>query len=129
MRRVPCATRHARMNIHHGWCQRAIPLSATRKYSHDEMRSLCKRVSPPFWLNVEGKMLQIHGEECLAFSCQISATYHNEIAYNAQEDDGFSADMRARERIVLWWMDETTSSGGEDGEKAATSRVKPKPRL
>lgn len=86
------------MNIHHGWCHRAIPLSATRTYSEDEMREMCRRVSPPFWLNVEGKMLHIQGEECLAFSCQISSIYHNSIAYNALEDDGFSTEMRERER-------------------------------
>jgi hypothetical protein len=120
------------MNIHHGWCQRVIPLSATRKYSPEELRAMCKRVSPPLWLNVEGRMLQIQGEECLAFSCQISATYHNSIAYNAPEDDGFAEDMRERERRIRGWSDDTTSSGGEDVERqtgrAKMVAVRPRPR-
>jgi len=85
------------MNICHGWSHRRVPLSATRKYSREELVAACRRVSPPFWLDVENTMVPIATTQELAFACHVSSAYHNSIAYNAVEDDGFLSDMQQRE--------------------------------
>jgi hypothetical protein len=54
-------------------------------------------VSPPFWLDVENTMVPIATTQELAFACHVSSAYHNSIAYNAVEDDGFLSDMQQRE--------------------------------
>lgn len=92
------------MELCHSWNKWPIELSATRRYTAEEIRAKCKRVSPPFWLRVEGKLIQVHGEECLALACEVSAAYHDWLAYNAMEDDGFARDMAAREERVRQHM-------------------------
>jgi hypothetical protein len=72
-------------------------MSATRKYSQDELAASCKRLSPPFWLDVENTLIPITTTQELAFACHVSSAYHNSIAYNAVDDDGFAADMQQRE--------------------------------
>jgi hypothetical protein len=101
------------MELCHGWARRAIPLSATRKYSPQQIRALCKRVSPPFWLRVEGKDIQVFSEPCLQLACQVSAAYHDWLAYNAPDDDGFAADMLARELRVEGHMLEPSSEDSD----------------
>ena len=85
------------MNICHGWSHRRMPLSATRKYSQDEMMAMCKRLSPPYWLDVENTFIPVKNMQDLAFACNVSSAYHNAIAYNALDDDGFISDMQQRE--------------------------------
>ena len=85
------------MNICHGWMHRRMPLSATRKYSQEEMLAMCKRLSPPFWLDVENTFVPVRNRQELEFACHVSSAYHNSIAYNAVEDDGFAHDMQQRE--------------------------------
>lgn len=105
------------MELCHSWDKRPIELSATRRYTAEEIRAKCKRVSPPFWLRVEGKLIQVHWEECLALACEVSAAYHDWLAYNAQEDDGFCKDMEAREERVRQRMEEPPSENSDyDGE-------------
>ena len=101
------------MELCHSWDKRPIELSATRRYTAEEIRAKCKRVSPPFWLRVEGKLIQVHGEECLRLACQVSAAYHDWLAYNAPEDDGFAEDMAEREVKIQEHMEEPSSSEDE----------------
>ena len=50
-------------------------------------------------------------------ACEVSAAYHDWLAYNAQEDDGFCKDMEAREERVRQRMEEQPSENSDyDGE-------------
>lgn len=88
------------MELCHGYQHIKMQLSATRKYDWTEIKDMCSRVTGPFWLHVEGTLVPIKGNEILDFACQVSAAYHDYIAYNAPYDDGFSADMREREALA-----------------------------
>jgi len=88
------------MEICHGLERRRLPLSATRRYHPEQIRALCRTVSPPFYVSVEGTMIALHGEECLDLACHMSSAYHNWLAYSAPEDDGFEADMELREELL-----------------------------
>jgi hypothetical protein len=61
-----------KMELCHSWWALPVRLSSTRRYSPYEVRELCKKVTGPFWLRVEGKLIQVHGEECLRLACQVS---------------------------------------------------------
>ena len=81
---------------------------------------MCKRVLGPFWLRVEGRLIQVHGEACLRLACEVSAAYHDWLAYNVPEEDGFIEDMAEREAKIQRHMEEPSSSedemeGDEDG--------------
>ena len=78
------------------------------------IRALCKQVLPPFWLHVEGKHIPVVGEPCLQLACQVSAAYHDWLAYNVPEDDGFGRDMLEREQRIEGHMLEP---GSEDSER------------
>jgi hypothetical protein len=101
------------MELCHSWWALPVRLSSTRRYSPYEVRELCKKVTGPFWLRVEGKLIQVHGEECLRLACQVSAAYHDWLAYNAPEDDGFAEDMAEREVKIQEHMEEPSSSEDE----------------
>jgi hypothetical protein len=105
------------MELCHSWPNRRLPLSSTRRYTPDEVRLMCKRVSPPFWLRVEGRVIPVVGEACLQLACHVSSAYHDWVAYNAPEDDGFAQDMAEREERVRQHMLEPSSedsAGDED---------------
>lgn len=101
------------MELCHGWWAQPVRLSSTRRYSPEEVRARCSRVLGPFWLRVEGKLIQIHGEQSLRLACEVSAAYHDWVAYNAPEEDGFCADMAKREAQIQAHMDEPSSSEDE----------------
>jgi hypothetical protein len=61
------------MELCHSWSAIPIRLSSTRRYNPYEVRALCKQATGPYWLRVEGKPIQVHGEECLRLACQVSA--------------------------------------------------------
>ena len=107
------------MELCHSWHPRPIRLSSTRRYSPQEVRGLCKRVLGPFWLRVEGRLIQVHGEACLRLACEVSAAYHDWLAYNVPEGDGFTEDMAEREAKIQRHMEEPSSEdeieGDEDG--------------
>lgn len=75
------------MDLCHSYQHRVMPLRATRKYDWTEVRSMCQRVTGPFWLRVEGQLIPIQGEESLDLACQVSAAYHDWVAYNAPDHD------------------------------------------
>ena len=101
------------MELCHSWSVRPIRMSSTRRYTPDEVRGMCKRVSGPVWLRVEGTLIQVHGEACLQLACAVSSAYHDWLAFNAPEDDGFAEDMAEREERVQQHMDEPSSSEDE----------------
>ena len=68
----PKKTRLQKMELCHSWWAVPVRLSSTRRYSPYEVRELCKKVTGPFWLRVEGKLIQVHGEECMRLACQVS---------------------------------------------------------
>ncbi len=53
------------MELCHHWCKRPIQLSSTRRYTREQIREKCRRVSGPFWLLVwllvEDKVIQVRG--------------------------------------------------------------------
>lgn len=102
------------MEVCFGWSKTPIRLTSTRKYCPEEILARCKRHSGPFWIRVEGEYVPMH-EQYLPFACCVSASYHNQLAYNAVYDDGFCADMAERERRIQAHMDEPCSddSGSE----------------
>lgn len=97
------------MELCHGLAKAPIRLSATKKYAPWEIHERCKRTTGPFWLRVEDKVIPVPSAVCLEFACQVSAAYHDWIAYNAPEDDGFEEDMAERERVVQMHMDDPLS--------------------
>ena len=105
------------MDLCHGWARVPIRLSATRKYMPWELRAKCKGATPPYWLRVEGKVIPVTSESALQLACHASAAYHDWLAYNAPEDDGFAEDMAERERRIQAHMDEPNSEDSEQGEE------------
>lgn len=101
------------MELCHGWWAQPVRLSSTQRYTPEEIRAKCKRVLGPFWLRVEGKLIQVHGGE-LRLACEVSAAYHDWVAYNAPPDDGFCEDMAEREERVRLHMEEPSSSEEEE---------------
>ena len=97
------------MELCYSWDKRPIRLSSNKRYTPEEIRDLCVRVSPPFWLSVEQVMIPVAGEDCLWLACQTAAAYHGWIAYNAPEEDGFAEDMKRREMLVQQHMEEPSS--------------------
>ena len=51
-------------------------------------------------MRVEGKLIPLEGEMALQLACKVSAAYHDWVAYNAPEDDGFHEDMEEREQKI-----------------------------
>lgn len=101
------------MELCHSWQARPIRMSSTRRYSPQEVRGMCQRVTGPFWLRVEGKLIQVHGEACLRLACEVSAAYHDWVAFNVPEKDGFTEDMAEREAKIQQHMDDPASSEDE----------------
>lgn len=71
------------MELCHSYQHIPIPLSATRKYHPEQIKDMCKRVTGPFWLRIEGKLIPLDGDACMTLACQVSAAYHDWVAYNA----------------------------------------------
>lgn len=65
---------------------------------------MCRRVCGPFWLRVESQLIPVHGEDCLRLACEVSSAYHDWLAYNAPDNDGFSEDFEAREELIIAQM-------------------------
>ena len=63
-------------------------------------------------MNVQGKMIRVQGKDCLGLACHIASVYHNQIAYNAQSDDGFCEEMDGREKAIQARMEEDSSDEG-----------------
>lgn len=56
----------------------------------------------PFWLRVEGTLIPVENEAALELACKVSAAYHDWVAYNVPEDDGFQEDMEEREQKIAY---------------------------
>ena len=115
---VPIGTepspQEASMELCYSWSQIPLRLSATTRYSAWEIREKCRHVTPPFWLRVEGQTIPVSNEACLQLACRVSSAYHDWLAYNAPEDDGFLQDMHAREMKIQAHMEEPSSEESED---------------
>ena len=101
------------MELCHGWGHIPFRFPVSSRVTPEQIREQCTRVMSPFWLRVEQTLIPVVGEECLWLACQVSAAYHDWIAYNAPEDDGFEADMEARESRVALHMEEPSSEESE----------------
>jgi hypothetical protein len=97
------------MKILNRWSQRVVNLSATRRYEPEEVRDLCRRILPPFWLNIGNDFISLPDEASISLACQVCASYHNDLAVNVPPDDGFSRDMEEREARVQAHMDASSS--------------------
>ena len=102
MRASPCGPRTGtRMTeLCYGMWHCPLPLSATRRYDWTELRSMCKQVLPPYALRVEGQVVPVVNEAQLVLACKVAAAYHDWVAYNVPEDDGFQKDMQERETRI-----------------------------
>ena len=67
---------------------------------------MCKRVSGPYWMRVEGKLIPLQNESNLQLACRANSAYHDWVAYNVPEDDGFCEDMAEREQRIAAEMAE-----------------------
>jgi hypothetical protein len=83
-----------------------IQLRATRLYEWEEVRELCKKSTGPYSLRVEGTLIPLLNEWELRLACKVAAAYHRWVACDALEDDGFSADMAAREERIAAELEE-----------------------
>jgi hypothetical protein len=88
------------MELCYGGKHVPIALSATRRYTPEEIREMCRKVKGPFCLNVQSTPIMVYGEECMMLACHVCSAYHNWLAYNAPEDDGFEEDMANREALI-----------------------------
>lgn len=85
------------IEIAHGIPRRVIPLSATRKYLPEQVMALCRRCSPPYYISVENTLIKLDTPDCLELACHVASAYHNGIASNAPDYDGFSEEMEELE--------------------------------
>ena len=76
---------------------------------------MCRRTLGPFFLRIQGQSIKVYGEECLMLACQVSAAYHDWLAYNAPLDDGFEQDMEEREAYFKARWEEPITDGSDDG--------------
>jgi hypothetical protein len=102
------------MQLCHSWSHIPLKLSATKRYTPDQIREFCRRATGPFWLKVEGTLIAVHGEQCLMLACHACAAHHDWVAYNAPLDDGFEADMAEREEIIKARLEEPINSEDSD---------------
>ena len=90
------------MKLHYSWSKRAFRLSSTTRAIPEQLLARAERVSGPYWISVEGVYHRVLRGSQLALACEIVASYHNSVAYNAPVDDGFARDMEQRElRLIL----------------------------
>lgn len=81
------------MDLCHGDYHTPFFLSATRKYRWEELKDMCKRVSAPYSLRVEGTLIPLTSDEALQLGCKVSAAYHDWVSYNAPYADATDEDM------------------------------------
>ena len=88
------------MELCHSYQHIPMRFRATHRYPWEEIQGMCKRVSGPFWLRVEGTLIPLEDDAELVLGCKVTSAYHNWVAYNALEDDGFCEDMEEREQRI-----------------------------
>ena len=93
---------------------RRVQMSSTRRYLPDELLAVAVRSRPPYQLDVDGTRIPLRSNETLWLGCQVTAAYHNSMAYNAPSPDGFAEDWAEREARVQAHMEAESSSEGED---------------
>lgn len=89
------------MKLHYSWSKRAFRLSSTTRAIPEQLLARAERVSGPYWISVEGVYHRVLRGSQLALACEIVASYHNSVSYNAPVDDGFARDMEQRELRLL----------------------------
>jgi hypothetical protein len=103
------------MEICHGRDRIPLFLSSTKRYTPEEIKDMCSHWAGPFFLKVEGKCISVCGDECMLLACQVCSAYHEWLAYNVPPEDGFAADMQAREEIIKARLEEPFSDGSDEG--------------
>lgn len=85
------------IQILHGWGKRPLELQNTRMYWPEELARMCSRRTGPFWLEVEGRQIQLREEE-YDLALQVAAQYHNVISRDApmRSEDTEFLEERAR---------------------------------
>jgi hypothetical protein len=82
------------MELCHSYQHVIIPLRATRRYTWEILRDMCKRRTGPFWLRVEGTLVALESETALQTGCKVCSAYHDWVAYNVSSySDGSDEDM------------------------------------
>jgi hypothetical protein len=70
---------------------------------------------------VEHTTIPLTGHECLSLACCITSAYHNSIAYNAPENDGFDEEMEELEALAE--IAETDSTKGNENSKGGKNQL------
>lgn len=102
------------IRLFYGPAGRLMPLSATRRYLPDELWSIASAARYPHFLRVDDTRIMLPTPQALWIGCQVTAAYHNYVAYNAPPPDGFAEDMQEREDRARAHMEAESSSEGED---------------
>ena len=101
------------MQLLHHWCHRIVTLSGTRRYLPEELEAMCRRLSPPFWIRVEGTIIRIRDQSQMSLAYQLCAAYHNGIVQNVPHDDGAEKETEEMERRAQQHMEAESSSEDE----------------
>ena len=87
------------MRLWFGHRPRPLHMTATRQYTPEELHVRLVTVrswDQQAWLQVENeKLLLTEGD--LSLAARVSASYHNQLCYNAPDDDGWNAETAAME--------------------------------
>ena len=111
------------MKLHYSWSKRAFRLSSTARAIPEQLLARAERVSGPYWLSVEGVYHRVLPGPQLALACELAASYHNSISYNAPADDGFARDMAQRELRVINRMLEAPDESDTDSVTSAEDQI------
>lgn len=87
------------MRLWFGHRARPLNMSATRHYTPEELHArlvTIKSWDQQAWLQVENETLLL-GDGDLPLAARVSASYHNQICYNAPEPDGWQEETEAME--------------------------------
>ena len=98
------------MMISYGYQKHPLQMWSTRHYTPDYIYRVCIRQAKPYWFQGGDHVYhKIHNPRELYRACKEVAEYHNYIAYNVPEEDGFAADMEERELRIQAFLEEPDS--------------------
>ena len=108
------------MHLAFDWRKLRLRLSVAHNYLPEEMESLLRRHSSPYWLVVEGTAIRLERPDWVSLACRIASADHN--AYTRVEDDGFAEDFFRSEEAARAHM-RAESSSDDDSVTSAEDMV------
>jgi hypothetical protein len=101
------------IDLRYGWNHIPIRLSVTRRYLAEEVFARVNTRTGPIWLYVDGQRIALPTRDAVWVGCQAVGAYHNYIAHNAPQPDGFAQEMAAAEARARAHME--AASSDDDG--------------